>query len=107
MIRPGEMRERVTIQAATQTANALGETTLSWADVSTVWASVNGVSANEALQYGQQSTTVTHRVRMRYQSTLTSQNRLVWRGRILNIVSLLEYQNRSEHVATCEEQVDI
>lgn len=101
------MRERVTVQAATPTANALGETTLTWTDVTTVWASVNGVSAAEALQYGQQSTTATHRVRMRYLSTLTSQNRLVWRGRILDIISLLEYQNRSEHVATCEEQVVI
>lgn len=107
MIRPGELRERVTIQTATSASNALGETTLSWTDVTTVWASVNGVSASEALQYGQQSVTVTHRVRMRYVSTLTSQNRLIWRNKVLNIISLLEYDNRSEHVATCEEQVAV
>jgi hypothetical protein len=29
--------------------------------------------------------------------------RLSWRGRTLNIVNLLEYGNRSEHVAICEE----
>jgi hypothetical protein len=31
--------------------------------------------------------------------------RLLWRGRVLEIVSLLEYDNRSEHVAVCEEAV--
>ena len=105
MIRPGEMRERVTVQVPTRSANSMGETTLAWGDSTTVWASVNGVSAREALEYGQQSVTVTHRVRMRYIATLTQQDRLVWRGRILDIVSLLEYANRSEHVALCEEQV--
>jgi hypothetical protein len=29
----------------------------------------------------------------------------VWRGRTLEIVSLLEYGNRSEHVAICQESV--
>lgn len=105
MIRPGEMRERVTVQTPTRTTNAMGEATVAWADGDTVWASVNGVSAREALEFGQQSVTVTHRLRFRYIASLTQQNRFMWRGRTLNIVSLLEYENRSEHVAICEEEV--
>lgn len=105
MIRPGEMRERVTIQEATPATNSLGETTLTWADTQTIWASVNGVSAREALEYGQAAVTVSHRLRFRYVSTLTQMHRFVWRNRVLDIVSLLEYANRSEHVALCEEQV--
>jgi hypothetical protein len=34
---------------------------------------------------------------------LTQRDRFAWRTRTLNIVSLLEYGNRSEHVAICEE----
>jgi head-tail adaptor len=49
--------------------------------------------------------TVSHRVRFRHVATLTQKNRLKWRDRILDIVSLLEYDNRSEHVALCDEQV--
>ena len=98
------MRERVTVQSPTRATNSLGETTLTWADGNTIWASVEGVSAKEALAYGQQEVTVTHRLRFRYISTLTQQDRFSWRGRTLNIVSLLEYGNRSEHVAVCEEQ---
>ena len=103
VIDPGKLRERVTVQIASGTTNALGETVMTWANSSSVWASVQGVSASEALANGQQETTVTHRVRMRYLPGLTQQMRFSWRSRTLNIVSLLEYDNRTEHVAICEE----
>ena len=103
MIDPGKLRERVTVQQASETRNSLGETVLSWADLTTTWASVEGVSAREALALGQQELVITHKVRMRYLSLLTSKMRFRWRSRILNIVSLLEYDNRTEHVAICEE----
>lgn len=105
MIEPGKLRERVTVQIASGSTNTLGETVLSWANSTAVWASVEGVSAREALAAGQQDVTVTHRVRLRYLPGLTQQMRFAWRSRTLNIVSLLEYGNRSEHVAICEEQV--
>lgn len=104
MIEPGKLRERVTVQIASGATNTLGETVLSWADSTSVWASVEGVSAREAIDAGQQETTITHRVRLRYLSGLTQQMRFAWRSRTLNIVSLLEYGNRTEHVAICEEQ---
>lgn len=99
----GRLRERVTVQQASETRNSLGETVLSWSDFTTTWASVEGVSAREALALGQQELVITHKVRMRYLSLLTSKMRFRWRSRILNIVSLLEYDNRTEHVAICEE----
>ena len=103
MIRPGEMRERVSVQQATPTVNSIGESTLTWTTLKTVWAAVNGVSSSEALVDGQQESRITHRVRLRYISGLKHTDRFLWRGRILQIVSLLEYANRSEHVAVCEE----
>jgi SPP1 family predicted phage head-tail adaptor len=105
MIDPGKLRERVTVQIASGTTNALGETVLAWADSSAVWASVEGVSAREALTAGQQETTVSHRVRLRYLPGLTQNMRFSWRSRTLEIVSLLEHGNRSEHEAICQEQV--
>ena len=105
MIRAGDLRERVTVQIASGTTNALGETVLAWNNSTAVWASVEGVSAREALALGQQETVVTHRVRMRHLPGLTQQMRFSWRSRTLNIVSLLEHGNRSEHEAICEEAV--
>lgn len=103
---PGEMRERVTVQIATGTTNALGEQVLSWSNSSAVWASVQGVSASEALAAGQQEVQITHRVQMRYLPGLTQNMRFAWRGRTLDIVSLLEQQNRSLHEVICTESRD-
>jgi SPP1 family predicted phage head-tail adaptor len=104
MIDPGKLRERVTVQIASGTTNALGETVLAWNNSSAVLASVEGVSAREALIAGQQETSVTHKVRLRYLPGLTQQMRFSWRSRTLEIVSLLEHGNRSEHEAICQEQ---
>ena len=105
MIDAGKLRERVTIQIANGTTNAFGETVLSWANSTSAWASVEGVSARESLGLGQQEIGVTHRVRMRYLPGLTQNMRLSWRSRTLDIVSLLEHSNRSEHEIICQETV--
>lgn len=106
MIDPGRLRERVTIQQATETRNALGETVQSWATYGERWASVDGLSSREVLLQGQQQTEISHRVRMRYVDGMTNMMRLSWRGRILEITSLLEHNNRSEHELLCTERLD-
>lgn len=104
MIDPGRLRERVTIERASESRNALGETVLTWATYAERWASVEGVSARESLEAGQSQIEMSHRVRMRYVTGLTQNMRFLWRGRKLEIVSLLEHANRSEHEALCQEQ---
>ena len=105
MIHPGKLRERVTVQQATETRNSLGEVVQSWSTYATVWASVEGISSREALQQGQVQTDVSHRVQIRYLDGLKQTMRLSWRGRILEIVSVLEHGNRSEHELICQETV--
>ena len=105
MIDAGKMRERVTVQIASGSTNTLGETVLTWNNSTSVWASVEGVSARESLTAGQQETTISHRLRLRYLPGLTATMRFSWRGRTLDIISLLEHGNRSEHEAICQEQV--
>ena len=106
MIDAGKLRERVTVQIASGTTNTLGETVMSWSNSTSVWASVEGVSAREALALGQQETVVTHRVRMRYLPGLTQNMRFSWRSRTLDIVSLLEQENRTVHEVICTESRD-
>lgn len=105
MIDPGRLRERVTIQSATESRNRLGESVLTWGTFVERWASVEGLSSREVLQTGQQQTEATHRVRLRYVPGLKATMRLLWRGRTLEITSLLEHNNRSEHELLCTEAV--
>ena len=106
MIDPGRLRERITIQQATESRNALGESVQSWTTFAERWASVDGLSSREVLLTGQQQTEVTHRVRLRYVEGFASTMRILWRGRVLEITSLLEHGNRSEHECLCTERVD-
>ena len=103
MIDAGKLRERVTVQIASGSTNTMGETVLEWTNSTAVWASVEGVSARESLVNAQQEVAVTHRVRLRYLPGLTQNMRFAWRSRTLEIVSLLEHGNRSEHEAICQE----
>lgn len=100
----GQLRERITVQQASETRNTLGETLQSWSTYTTVWASVEGVSARESLYAGQQQISISHRVRLRYLPGLTQSMRLRWRNRALEIVSLLERNNRTEHELLCQEE---
>lgn len=106
MIDPGKLRERITIEQASEARNSMGEAVQTWSTFAHRWASVDGLSSREFLLQGQQQTEITHRVRMRYVSGMTSSMRIVWRGRVLEMNSLLEHRNRSEHEALCTERTD-
>jgi SPP1 family predicted phage head-tail adaptor len=99
----GLLRERITVQQPTETRNRLGESVFEWSTFATVWASVQGVTSREALLAGQQQLDITHRVRLRFLDGLTAKMRLSWRGRTLEIVSLLEQENRTIHELLCQE----
>lgn len=105
MIRPGDLRDRVVIQQSTESRNAMGESVLAWHTFGERWAQVEGISSREFLLSGQQQSEVSHRVRLRWVEGLTTQMRFLWRGRVLEIVSLLEHANRTEHEAICQESV--
>lgn len=80
------MRERVTIQAVTQTTDGQGGFTESWANIGTtptVFARVRPLSGRERVVAAQTDTPATHEVSIRYRADVTSKHRLVWEGRTL------------------------
>ena len=97
MISSGLMRERITIQAPTEQRNQFGEATVTWSDVATVWASVQGLSAREYLAAQQVGSIITHKIRIRFFPGITHSHRIVWRERIMEIASVLERETRTVH----------
>lgn len=100
---PGEMREKVTIQAESRAADTIGGAALDWTEVATVWANVVPSSGGEFVRSEELSATVTHRVTVRFRDDLTAANRLVWRGVPLQIRSVLPDRWRRYMVLECEE----
>jgi SPP1 family predicted phage head-tail adaptor len=92
----GSMRERVAIKAQTEVRKPSGETVMDWdTTVATVWASVSGLSSRDILQAQQANVIATHRIRVRYRADVTHLNRLVWRGRTMEIAAVVERDNRT------------
>ena len=95
MIDIGRMRERVTIKAPTEVRSRSGETTLNWdTTVATVWANVGGLSSRDILQAQQANVIATHRMRIRFRDDVTHLHRVVWRGKTMEIASVVDRGGR-------------
>ena len=103
-MQPGLLRERIELQRPSESRNALGEVSQSWQTYARRWASVLTLRSREALNAQQQGLTVTHKVKLRHVDGLKSTDRIVWRGRALQIVSVLEFEQFTVHELLCEEQ---
>lgn len=104
MINSGRMRERVTIQKPVDKQSPFGEATLEWETLDEVWASVMNVSSRDYFAAQQAGTLTTHRVSMRFYAGMNPAYRLVWRGRTMEIVSVLEREDRRIHEILAKEQ---
>lgn len=77
-MRAGDLRHRVTIQAATEIQDAYGEAIPTWTDVSTVWASVEPLSGREYLAARQEQQEVRTRITIRWRPGMKPGNRVLW-----------------------------
>ena len=102
----GEMWTRVTIQQATTTRNAVGESTLSWSTFATVWADVQPLSSRETERYAEVVGFMSHKVRIRYLDGLTSAMRVVYRNRVLEIGQITEHDRLDYQEIVCTEKKD-
>lgn len=110
-INSGRLRQRVTLQSVTETADGYGQPIQTWTDVATFWAEVSPLTGNEAVNVKQIWATATHKVRLRYQGSAitlspTQRFKLIKNDRILNLVNInnVEERNRS-YECLCQEYV--
>ena len=98
-MRAGWLRHRVTIQEKVVTRDAYGEEDFTWANVRTVWASVDPMRGREFLQAQTEQVVYDTIVRMRYGIDVTPENRLMWSNQYYDVrsaISILEKQKELE-----------
>lgn len=109
VLRAGDLRESVVVEAPIEQTNAYGESTLTWAPFAKRRAAIRGLRTDEMMRAQGPYTVATHEVEFRHVPGLKSSMRLVWNSRtparILDIVSLTEQDNRTSHKLVCKEQV--
>ena len=93
MINAGDLTDRIVIEQASETRNAVGEVTLSWSTFATVWADVQALSGREAERYGQMVGFTGHKVTIRQLSGVKPAMRVMYGGsRTLEIGAINEYE---------------
>lgn len=91
----GKMTERVTFRAPAERRGLSGEATLNWDTITaTVWAEVGGLSARDIMQAQQANVIATHRIRIRYREDITHLHRAEWRGKTMEIASVVDRGER-------------
>jgi SPP1 family predicted phage head-tail adaptor len=83
----GTMRDQVTIQRYTKSRDPYGQEVQTWADLVTLqFADLHHVSGREAVVAKQMHAEATHKVVTRYVVEVKPQDRILYKGRVFNIL---------------------
>ena len=93
---PGQMREQVTVQSPTEVSQGGGGSSITWSDVATFWAEVRALRGREQIEALALEAATMYRITRRYTETITERQRLTWKGRILNIRSVVDPDGRRQ-----------
>lgn len=104
-MRAGSLRHRITIEQSTQTPNDLGERIETWATLSQRWASVEPLSGRELETARIHHATVSHRITIRYYSSLQPTHRIKWGSRIFSIDAILNIDERNREMQILSTEV--
>jgi SPP1 family predicted phage head-tail adaptor len=91
---PGLLRHTVTIQQRAAGTDASGAANGDWTDFATVHAAIWPLRGKELYAAQQYVSQVDSRIRIRYHAGITPQMRVVWQGRIFEIVYVVDPELR-------------
>lgn len=94
MTRPGDLRERLVLEAPDETPDGAGGVIRSYTAAATLWASLAPLSSHGAIVADAQGATATHRIVVRMRSDVTTRHRLRYGSRVFRIVALRELPRR-------------
>jgi len=106
-MRAGQLHHRIYLQSVSAyTKNKAGEKIPTWTTYDTVWANINPVAGDETMRGVSSESEVTHDITIRYQSSLSPKDRILFGTRVFTIANIL---NKREYgvwmVVKCNEVV--
>ncbi|MEO0618818.1 MAG: phage head closure protein [Pseudomonadota bacterium] len=101
----GELRHRLTLEMRNVESDDAGGEIVTWIGGATVWGEVTPLSGVEFLRQDRLASTLTHRVRLRYRDDVSAAVRLRLGGRIFEILSVRDVEERHRWLeCLCEEK---
>jgi SPP1 family predicted phage head-tail adaptor len=101
-----EARHYIIIQTITQTSDGEGGFTDTWTDSSTISAAIYPIKAEQQFKYKSLNVEATHYVKIRGDLVITEKNRIKFRARFFEILTVENIQERGiEKFLVCKEVV--
>lgn len=99
-MRSGTLHDRITIQRPSTALrdNQWGRQGEQFVDLATVWANVRPITAREQLRGGGIQSETSFTIRLRYREDINDQCRIVYRGNVLDIASVLDVDGRRREI---------
>lgn len=99
MPQAGELRETITIKQAVETRSGTGAVVVDWANatvIATPRASIEPLRGKEQLDLAIAKAELDYRIWIRFRSGITPQQRIFWRTKELDIVSVSNFRTQNE-----------
>lgn len=106
-LRAGTLNKRVVLQTTTNTADTGGGVTQVWADTATLWAEIDELAGREGFEAQQIASRLTHKVTIRYRTSVVPTQRLKYGTRILKIEAIVNPGQRNERLELMCAEEDI
>ena len=90
----GKMRRKGILQHREKTSDGAGGYTNDWTPYADVFMWIEPVSGNELLQSMKLNNPITHKIYMRYRGDVVESDRIFYRDKYFNIISLLDVEER-------------
>lgn len=94
-MRAGSLRHKIALQTSTNTKDAGGGVIQTWATISTVWGSVAPLSGRELANAQMRNSEITHKITIRYLSTINAKGRALFGTRIFQLYEVLNPEERN------------
>lgn len=105
MKNPGEMNRRITLRTVTRTPDGGGGYTETPVDSPPTWAKIEPLQGDEQLQAMQTGMVRPHRFTIRYRAGLTGATRIVYEGRVFDVRSVVDTDERHEELVILADEV--
>jgi SPP1 family predicted phage head-tail adaptor len=97
-MKSGDLRHRIVLEQPVRSKNTMGEQIDTFTAVTTVWAAVEPLTGSWLFQAQQADSKVSGRVRIRYREDIKPFWRILFDGRYLSIISILNPDERKKEL---------
>lgn len=101
MLSAGRLNKQVVIQSRSLAADEVGQNTITWVDVATVWAEVTALRGREFFAAAQTQQENSIKVRIRYRADVDQTCRLMYQGKPHDITGVTPIERDSMLELVC------